>query len=254
MAAATYAYCVVRSKRKPTRRVPPGVPGSERPAAHDLGRHLWLVAASVPLRQYGPAALEPLLRDLEWVGKIALAHESVVEHFAGSPGATVIPMKLFTMFSTLERAVADMVRRRAELERVMQHIEGCEEWGVRVTRGDPRRPTRPGARPRSGAAFLAARRQAREESRSVLLDAAEAAESAFSSLCGIARDGRRRTAAAPGAAAPLLDAAFLVPARRRARFHAAAERLAEDVARRGGRMTVTGPWPAYNFVSPGESD
>jgi hypothetical protein len=48
---------------------------------------------------------------------------------------------------------------------------------------------------------------------------------------------------------PLLDAAFLVPVRRRARFRALAERAAEDVLQRGGRLTLTGPWPAYNFVS-----
>ena len=36
--------------------------------------------------------------------------------------------------------------------------------------------------------------------------------------------------------------------RRGDREAAAARRLARDVARSGGRMTLTGPWPPYNFV------
>jgi anion-transporting ArsA/GET3 family ATPase len=105
-----------------------------------------------------------------------------------------------------------------------------------------------GLAPLTGAAFLAARKQARDKSRTAALAIAEAAEAAFELLSKIAREGRRRTDEPLGAAAPILDAAFLVPARRRARFHAAAERLAQDVARTGGRMTVSGPWPAYNIV------
>ena len=51
---------------------------------------------------------------------------------------------------------------------------------------------------------------------------------------------------------PLLDAAFLVPVRRRARFRAAAADAARQVTQQGAQFTVTGPWPAYNFVSVSE--
>jgi hypothetical protein len=47
---------------------------------------------------------------------------------------------------------------------------------------------------------------------------------------------------------PLLDAAFLVPAGRRARFTSMARRLAGGSAKTGAQMTLTGPWPAYNFI------
>jgi hypothetical protein len=250
----TYVYCVVRSTRKPGRaRVPPGLPGADRPVPQRLAGNLWVVTASVPLDVYGPGALEASLGDLEWISTMALAHEAVVEHFVTSRGTTVIPMKLFTMFSTPARAADVMGRRRRELERVFQHIEGCEEWGVRVTRSESRTAAPRPAGTRSGTAFLAARKQARDASRAAVVAAAEAADTAFSSLSEIARDRRRRSADAPGAAAPLLDAAFLVPARRRARFHAVAESLAKDVARTGGQMTLTGPWPPYNFVAAEEA-
>lgn len=249
MSTATYVYCIVRRAGKPRlAAAPAGLPGAGPPEAQPIAPSLWLVTAAVPLDVYGPGPLDESLRDVEWVGRIAVAHEALVEHFTEARGTTVIPMKLFTMFSTPGRAVAEMRRRRRELERVFQHIAGCEEWGVRVLRGASRVPRRQPARPSSGTAFLAARKQARDESAAAAAAAAEAADSAFASLSGIARDRRRRSGDAAGAV-PLLDAAFLVPSRRRARFRAAAERLAREVAATGGQMTLTGPWPPYHFVA-----
>lgn len=70
--------------------------------------------ASVPLAQYGPGALEASLRNLEWVSEVALAHEAVVEHFVQLRGVLVVPMKLFTMFSTVERARAGLSPEETE--------------------------------------------------------------------------------------------------------------------------------------------
>ena len=182
------------------------------------------------------------------MSRIALAHEAVVEHFAALPGATVIPMKLFTMFSNVERALAGMRGQRAELKRVFARLEGCEEWGVRVLRSERQKPATATARPSTGTAFLAARKQARDDARTAMLAAATAADAVYASLAEIAAEHRRRTSEAPGVVAPLLDAAFLVPTRRRARFQSAAQKVARQVSETGAQMTLTGPWPPYNFV------
>jgi hypothetical protein len=246
----TYLYCLVRRTRKPVlSRVPPGLPGAEPPALANVEGDVWMVTADVPLERYGPEPLETALKDLDWVTAVALAHEGVIEHVVRMPGAVVIPMKLFTMFSTEARAAAEMRRRKRTLDRVFDRIAGCEEWGVRVLRGDGRAAPKKAAKPESGAAFLAARKQARDESRRAARDASDAADAAYASLSALARDGRRRPADTAAAAVALLDAAFLVPSRQRARFHAAAARIAKDVRDRGARMTLTGPWPPYNFVS-----
>lgn len=250
-APAIYVYCIVRRARRPSAaRAPEGVPGASSPAVWGIDRQTWLIGATVPLAIYGPGPLEKSLRDLDWVGRVALAHEAVVEHFVRARGTAVIPAKLFTMFSTLERARAELTGRRTDLDRVFRRIAGCEEWGVRVVRGAAPPPGRPRARGRAatGAAFLAEKKRARDASQAARAGAADAAEAAFSSLARLARDRRRRTEAPAGATAPLLDAAFLVPARRRERFQAAADRLSRDVARRGGEMILTGPWPPYNFT------
>ena len=252
-ASAVYLYCVVRSPRKPAlARVPPGLPGADHPALHAMDDGVWLVTANVPAAEYTGEALESSLRDLEWVSRVALAHEGVVEHFAAGRGAAVIPMKLFTMFSSAERATAEMRAKADALAPIFERIAGCEEWGVRIVRGERRPGVEQEVRAQSGTAFLAARKRARDEAHDAVRVAAEAADAAFTSLVEVARDGRRRAEQTSGMAVPLLDAAFLVPLRRRAQFRAAAGRAAEDVARRGGEMTLTGPWPPYNFVGSEE--
>ena len=191
---AIYLYCIVRSPTKPSAaRCPQGLPGAERPQAVAAARSLWLIAAPVPLQTYGPEHLEPRLSDMDWVGSVALAHESVVEHFARRAGTTVIPMKLFTMFSNLDRAVADIGRRKGTIAASMRRIAGAEEWGVRVLRDPAAGGARTAAtRATTGAAFLAAKKQARDEATSSRLAAAEAAADAFDELATIARDARRR--------------------------------------------------------------
>jgi hypothetical protein len=243
---------VTRSAKKPTLgRVPPGLPGGTTPKLIPGGRSLWLAVSQVPLDRYGPGPLEASLRDLDWVSQVAVSHEAVVEHFARSRAAAVVPMKLFTMFSSEDRAVAEMQARREQIDDVLARVAGCEEWGVRVMR----RPARasasaPEPQARTGAAFLAARKQHRDAARASIEMAAGAAVSVFDELSPIAKDARQRRDAPAGTAAPLLDAAFLVPSARRAKFRVAARRAAKACAEAGAEMTLTGPWPAYNFVQP----
>lgn len=250
MSAATYIYCVVQSVRKPSlAKAPAGLPGAGAPQVIEITAGTWLACASVPLARYGAQALEESLGNLEWVSAIALAHESVVEHFSRLRGATVIPMKLFTMFSSPARAAAEMRRRGRHLSSLFEKLHGCEEWGVRILRGARRPPAKGKGRPESGTAFLAARKQSRDASLAAARESAAAADEAYATLAEVASAHRRREAEASGVTPPLLDAAFLVPVRRRARFRALAARAARDVTERGGKLTLTGPWPAYNFVS-----
>ena len=249
---AVYLYCVVRAARRPAlARVPPGLQGGTRPDAHRLSGSLWLITADVPLDVYGPAHLEPRLRDLDWVSDAALAHEAVVEYFSRAKGAVVVPTKLFTMFTSMAKAVADVGAGKAAIERAMRHIAGSEEWGVRITRrpGVSARASRP-SRPSSGTAFLAARKEARDLSAHVRATSLAAAETAFERLSRHARDAQQRPRRQEaGSNPPILEAAFLVTAGARARFKTEARRQAALCASAGADLTLTGPWPAYNFVA-----
>ena len=251
MAAATYLYCVIKAAPKPSLTgVPPGLAGGTPPQLLQGSPGLWLVASQVPLDTYGPGKLEPALADMDWVGRTAMAHEAVVEFFANREGVTVVPMKLFTMFSTPHRALADIAERRRTIETTMRRIAGAEEWGIRVLR-TPSGVATPGqpVPARSGAAYLAAKKQKRDDAQQARVAAAEAVVTAFARLSSLAKASKRRDDTPPaGAAPPLLDAAFLVPLSRRDRFRNAARREAEACARAGAQLTLTGPWPAYNFI------
>jgi hypothetical protein len=258
MTSAIYVYCVVKMAARPgLSRVPAGLPGAGRVRLLGAGPSLWVVAAEVPLAVYGPEPLEAALQNLGWVSDVAVAHDAVIEHFARRRGAVVIPMKLFTMFSSDARAVEEIRSRRRELSAVARRIAGAEEWGVRVMRSGPSRSAGPsgdtssGARP--GAAFLQAKKQVRDQARTRSAAAVAAANAAFATLSTIARDARQRSDTIAGATAPpLLDAAFLVSTGRRTRFRTAAARLAAACSDAGAELTLTGPWPAYNFVGPDE--
>jgi hypothetical protein len=247
---AVYLYCVVRAARQPAlARVPRGLPEATRPEAHRLSSALWLITAEVPLDLYDPARLEPRLRDLEWVSDVALAHEAVVEYFARAKGTVVVPMKLFTMFSSMDKAAADVAAGRAAIERAMRRIAGCEEWGVRMTRRPGAAVAAAAARPASGAAFLTAKKAARDVAASVRAASLAAADTAFGRLSRLAKAAHRRPRRQePGSNPPILEAAFLVTTGARARFKADAKRQAARCATAGADLTLTGPWPAYNFI------
>ncbi|MGH9409572.1 MAG: GvpL/GvpF family gas vesicle protein [Vicinamibacterales bacterium] len=265
MESAVYVYCAVKSARRPsTTGSPEGLPAASAPEALRLAPSIWLIVCAVPIELYGPGALEPRLRDLEWVASIAVAHESVVESFARRRALVVVPMKLFTMFSSREKAVVEIGRRRANIERSMRRIAGCEEWGIRVVRSSSAPSTDApngdaggsgDSRHGAGARFLTARKNASDAAKAMRAAVLAAADRAFVRLSTVARDAAQRPRRQEsGTNPPILEGAFLVPVRARTRFKTEARRQAAVCAAAGGHMTLTGPWPAYNFVvSPEES-
>ena len=254
--SATYVYCLVRRAHAPLlTRAPRGLPGTGRVRALDAGEGLWLVVADAPLARYGSASLEARLRDLEWVAACAAAHEAVVEFAARA--ATTIPLKLFTLFNGDERAAEHIRRMRPTVDRAIGRVAGRQEWGVRVrldaAKARRRRvetARRATAGVSSGTRFLVLKKEQQQAVREALVRGREDVEEAFESLAGICDDARRRPPdAVEGAARLVLDAAFLVTPARLARFKKVARATAARLARHGYELTLSGPWPPYNFVA-----
>jgi hypothetical protein len=251
---ATYLYCVAHGKRAPAfARAPRGLPGTGPLRAVDAGDALWLVVADAPLDRYGSEPVESRLRDLDWVAACATAHEAVVEHVARA--ATTIPLKLFTLFTTQERALAHIARLRPAIDRAVQRVAGREEWGVRVhldaaraRRLERERVTRATAGVTSGTRFLLVKKQTQQAVREAVARGRQDVDAAFESLARAADDARRRPPDAVEGTRLVLDAAFLVPPRRLAAFKRAARAAAAQLARHGYTLTLSGPWPPYNFV------
>jgi len=254
-ARAIYLYCLVDGDPgAAVASAPAGVPGATPPRALPLAGGLALIASDVPLPEYSAAAIEERLADLEWVSARALAHERVVEHFAAhAADPTVLPMKLFTLFTSEERAKADVAARRGEIARTFDRLRGAREWGVRVS-FDPAAARGAGAvstgsGPASGRDFLVRKKERRDAAAELARSAEQAVEEVYRALAARARDARRREPIPEAGARLLLDAAFLVPRDGAAAFEAALAESAGRLAACGCAATLTGPWPPYNFLA-----
>lgn len=253
----TYVYCLVRSGRRPalpSRITMIGIPGGRETRAVKAGDALWLIVATVPSGEYDEAALARGLQSLDWIGPRAMAHEAVVEQFLRS--RAVLPMQMFTLFISDERALHHVEQQRREITRIMDRLERKVEWGLRLTfdeRGareqvEAHQPKKI----KSGVDYLARKRDLLDVNRVQFREARSEADSLFAAMKREAAEARRRTEteqAAPGSRL-LLDAAFLVPASRTRAFRAALRQQAKRLTAAGVAVSLTGPWPPYNFIAP----
>src|SRR5204863_4340685 len=90
----------------------------------------WLAVSEAPLARYGEDAINQRLSNLDWVTRAAVAHEAVVESFIDQPA--VVPMKLFTIFTSDARALEFVQSDRSRVDRIVKRVAGHVEWGVRV--------------------------------------------------------------------------------------------------------------------------
>jgi hypothetical protein len=252
--SATYVYCLVAApSRPPLTRVPPGLSGTGPVRLLDVRPGRYLVVADAPLSRYGEGAIRRGLSRLQWVSRAAMAHEAVVESFGAMPA--VLPMKLFTLFTNDERALAHLRRDRARVESLLKRVQHHQEWGVRVALGPvapaaPPKPVRATPAVGSGLAYLAGKKAQRDAAVERARRAHEVVAGLYDRLAGRSRAAKRRAGAGvPVKAGPLLlDAMFLVPRRRSRSFTALVARESRVLAQHGYDLTVTGPWPPYSFV------
>jgi hypothetical protein len=255
MSEATYLYCLLRCSGEPSLAgAPPGLPGLGPLRILAVGEGLRVVAASAPLPEFDGERIEERLADLDWVSACALAHEAVVEHFRDAPA--LLPMKLFTLFASDERALAHLRQSRERLDSVLDRVAGRVEWGVRVRLDEARAREVLAAEARqagpagSGTSFLLRKKREQEASRDLAGRLRAGVDAGWEELAAAADEAlRREPAATPEQGGKLfLDAALLVPAGRTAELEAAVGRFADRLAVKGGEVTLTGPWPPYHFV------
>lgn len=250
---ATYLYCLAQSPEPPSLEgAPPGLPGTGPLRRLRISGDVWIVAADAPLPDYGGGEIESHLSDLSWVSDRAMAHERVVEHF-GTRGP-VLPMKLFTLFTGDERALSHLRERLPGIEQAFARTAGRAEWGVRIlfqeerARREAAEAATRDAGDGSGRGFLLRKKAAQESARNLSGRVRGEVDRAFADLAERAAEVRRREPETEGAAARLLDAAFLVPHGDAGEFERAVQGWADRLAGQACEVTLTGPWPPYNFI------
>ena len=254
MTKGTYVYCVIAAEGRPTPvRARRGLPGTGPVRILDVDHRLYAAVADAPLDKYGEAAINKGLSDLDWVSRAAVAHEAVVESFVGE--TAVLPMKLFTIFTSDERAIEHVRAERRRIAALVKRVANHQEWGVRVVidrnRGAAAAAKKKAAPARrSGIAYLAQKKAQRDSVKELAANARETVAALYDRLAAKSRLAKRRLASElPAQGGPLLlDAAFLVPRTRSVSFQALASRESRALARHGYGLTLTGPWPPYSFV------
>jgi hypothetical protein len=244
---ATYVYCLVQSRTAPSLRgVPSSVPGAGAPRVLAIDRDVWAVVATAPLERFAGEQLQQELQDVEAISRHALAHASVIEFvFRRAP---VIPLKLFTLFSSDEKARAHVRSRLGPLKRLFTQLRGLEEWGVRIVAGEVEAES---ARTLdSGRDYLQVKKRLHELTVAPSRATIRAANGALKTLGRFAAKTRTDAFPPPGRGRPYVTgASFLVKAKRRSEWKKYAAKIAAGLAAQGHRLEMSGPWPPYHFVS-----
>jgi hypothetical protein len=222
------------------------VPGAGVPRLLAIDRDVWAVVADAPLERFSGEALQEEMQDVEAISRHAVAHASVIEFFFRR--APVIPLKLFTLFSSDEKARAHVRSRLAPLRRMFATLRGLEEWGVRIVAGEVEAAS---ARTLdSGRDYLQVKKRLQEQAAAPSRATVRAVNGALRSLGRLASKTRKEIFPPPGQGRPYVaGASFLVSAKRRELWKKQAGKRAAALAVQGHRLEMSGPWPPYHFVS-----
>jgi hypothetical protein len=242
-----YLFCAVEGRvgLVPATAMPEGQP----PRVLALDDAVSLVVSDVPDTVYEARALEPRLSDLDWVSLAGSAHHAVIDALADQ-GLTVVPFRLFSLFSSDSAALNMLSAKRAELARAFERIRGRQEWVLRIgtpdrTRLEPQEA--PAAARTSGREFLQAKADAKREAAARVTRVRQDAAAARDALERLAEATRLRPVENTGSL--IVDAAFLVRPDRVDEMRETLTERAERLLRDGCAVSLTGPWPPYSFAS-----
>lgn len=260
-----YVYCIAESA--PARQLDLS---SFPTAIEDDLKLEWIVAndlaalaSPVALETYGEDALAERLTDATWTAVRAMRHETVVEYVAKR--TAVIPLRFGTIYLERERVEKMLTDKGRELSEILERLRGREEWGVNVysdrttlmasiTSVSPRlRELAQQAEAASpGQSYLLQKKIDAlrvDEGRAVLNGIIDQIETTLREQSEDAKRLRILKVEATEHGELKGKFAFLVKRSAFEEFRATAERLAAEHLAAGVRLELTGPWPAYNFIS-----
>lgn len=222
----------------------------------------------VPSGQFSADALRQNLNDMDWLARVARAHEHVLE--AAMRSATIVPLRMCTLYESGEGVERMLDQQHAALRAALAALDGREEWGVKLL-VDPAKLEQVAESRTAEAAGLSAEldgssaggaylmrrrleRQVREEAHALMASAADGLRAELESC---ALDIVTRPAQNPELSGlrgrMILNAALLLDTHAVEQLHALAAGVEADHSTLGAQVVVTGPWPAYNFV-PGAGE
>lgn len=232
-----------------------GVAGAA-PFALPVGE-LRAIVSSVPAAEFDEAPLRENLNDVEWLERVARAHEDVLERARRTE--TVVPLRLCTLYRDEEHLRGMLGGEAPVFLEALARLRGRTEWGVKMI-------AEPGALTRglgaagseqleglpAGVAYLRERGREARAQEAISELAARWAADVHDELAARAEEALlnplQNREVSGHAGDMLLNGAYLVADAELPAFREECERLAAAFAERGVAVELTGPWPPYNFV------
>jgi hypothetical protein len=231
-----------------------GVAGGAVQAVTD--GELTLVVSQVPREQFDAESLRANLNDLDWLERVAREHEAVLDEVLAD--TSVVPLRLCTIFDDAGGARRMLDRERDTLTRALAHLDGRQEWGVKLLVDGDRlaataAPAGDQAHGEGGAAYLARRRDerhAREVARTLAVQIVDDVDTSLRAHAVDAVRLRPQNRELSGYTGDmLLNGAYLVDDGEVDALHVTAGALQDRYDDYGAELVVTGPWPPYNFAA-----
>jgi hypothetical protein len=213
---------------------------------------------------YAGGTAEARAGDVSWIGPRAVAHDSVLT-WASEMGG-VVPLPMFTLFSSADAVRAMLSERSAELLPVLARVAAAREYTLRIFRLDAvLADTLPTHSPRlaalaeraesasPGQRYLIERKLDTERRAELRRVGSEVAVEVYDALAALSIDAVRDPLPATrdggsSAGVAVLDASFLVRRDATVEFQGSLTELTKRREPSGFRFELTGPWPAYHFA------
>jgi hypothetical protein len=217
------------------------------------------IVSDVPLESFGEEALKENLNDVAWLEQTARRHEQVLDEALAR--ATVVPLRLCTIYRGEDEVCAMLQRERGPLLEALERLAGKTEWGVKMIAA-PGVLAAAGESPSGsdqaaedltpGMAYMDAKRRAASASEDIHQLAERWAASVHEPLSGIASEALLNPLQNPELAGyegdMLLNGVYLVDVEHEAEFRRLTVELEAEWRQRDVSVELTGPWPPYNFV------
>jgi hypothetical protein len=225
------------------------------------------ITSPVGLDEFGEEELRERVEDLEWLEVTARGHEGVLEQV--QQWATVVPMRLCTVYRTRESLCETLLRQEQFLREALTRLAGKAEWGVKIyvdsarddgaavedqpSDGDLAEDDAEGpASDKPGADYMRARRRHAEQVEETALAVQEMCAEAHARLSAVAVDAELSRPQPPELSQHpgemVLNGVYLVPDEEREGFAETVLQLQREHADDGTEFELTGPWPPYNFI------
>jgi hypothetical protein len=261
-----YVYCIADSAASTS------LSADSLPAAIEDDSQLeWVVlrnrsvaalVSRVPRDDYTEEKLAEHLTDATWTAIRAMRHETVVEFITRRTSA--VPLRFGTIYLEREGIETMLSEKARELEEIIEHLRGREEWGVNVycdraallssiTMVSPvlREMVERAQQAPPGQSYLLQKKIDAlrvDEARTAVNGIVDQIEEKLKEQSEDARRLRILKVETTEHGELKAKFAFLISRKDFEAFREAAEHLAREHQTAGIRLELTGPWPVYNFV------